>query len=196
MKSNVPEGKSGVWAVEKFTISEEEARFFNLRNRIQLLQGGGDRPVVPGIFTRLVRNGHVVMSDTPAEVEDLKDLEYNAKGHVLISGLGLGIAAEIAISCPDVTQVTVIEIDPDVVTLVGTHLCTRYKKSLVVLLGDIFKWKSPKGVRYGAVWHDIWDNICTDNLSEMQKLRRKFCRRAGWQGFWAYNDHLRAKRRW
>jgi len=196
IKSSIPEGKSGNWAVEKFIVSEQEATAFNLRNKIQLFQGRPDRPIKSGEYTRLVHNDSVVMSDTPAEVYDLIDLEYNAKGRVLISGLGLGIAAEIVLQIPLVTEVIVVEIDNDVVKLVGLHLCAKYEKSLVIVNDDIFKWKPMKGVRYGAVWHDIWGSICSDNLPEMKKLKSKFCRRADWQGFWAYYDHLRIRRCW
>jgi len=195
IKSSVPEGQSGVWKVEKFEISKEDARSYNLRNQIQLFQGRPYRPVEPGIFTRLMRNGTVVMSDTPAETEDLDWFAQNVIGNVLINGLGLGIAAEIALSKPLVSNVTVVEISEDVINLVGVPLSRKCPKdkSLVVILGDAFKWKPPKGVKYNTVWHDIWDNICSDNLVEMSKLRRKYCKRAQWQGFWAYYDHLRIK---
>jgi hypothetical protein len=41
-----------------------------------------------------------------------------------------------------------------------------------------------KGERYGMVWHDIWDSFCGDNLPEMTRLKRKYGRRADWQGCW------------
>jgi hypothetical protein len=31
-----------------------------------------------------------------------------------------------------------------------------------------------KGKRYDMVWHDIWDDICSDNLEGMAKLHRKY----------------------
>ena len=53
-----------------------------------------------------------------------------------------------------------------------------------IICADAFEWRPPKGVRYNAVWHDIWDDICTDNLPEMTRLHRKYGRRADWQGSW------------
>jgi hypothetical protein len=41
------------------------------------------------------------------------------------------------------------------------------------------------GTFYGAVWHDIWDNLSVDNLPQMTALKRKYGRRARWQGCWS-----------
>lgn len=53
-----------------------------------------------------------------------------------------------------------------------------------IINADAFAYKPPKSKRYGAVWHDIWANICADNLPEMHKLHRKYGRIADWQGSW------------
>lgn len=85
---------------------------------------------------------------------------------------------------PAVDKVTVIEISPDVITLVGSYLKEHFGARLEIIEADAFTWQPPRGVRYGAVWHDIWDNICSDNLPEMHKLHRKYGRRTDWQGSW------------
>jgi spermidine synthase len=173
IKSEIPEGQSGDWKIEKFIITEEDAKRYLLRSQI-----------------------HIVMSDTPAEIEDLWQLQYHAKGNILISGLGLGIALQIVLAKPLVFHVTVVEIEPDVIDLVGSYFIRKYAKRVKIIRANAFDWNPPKKFKYDVVWHDIWDDICTDNLAGMTKLRRKYCRRADWQGFWAYEDHLRAKRRW
>ena len=50
---------------------------------------------------------------------------------------------------------------------------------------DAFEYKPPKGKRYDAVWHDIWDGICTDNLKDMKKLHRKYGKNSNYQASWA-----------
>jgi hypothetical protein len=57
-----------------------------------------------------------------------------------------------------------------------------------------FEWKPPKGVRYDAAWHDVWDDICTDNLVGMRKLHRKYGKRCGWQGSWCRGECERSAR--
>lgn len=34
------------------------------------------------------------------------------------------------------------------------------------------------------VWHDVWDYIDANNLTQMHALHRKYGRRADWQGSW------------
>ena len=89
-KSNVPSGKKGRWKVEKFEITESQASL----HRIQCWTHGNSREVEPGTYTKLTRDGHVIMSDTPAEIRDHSYFIHIAKGAVLVSGLGLGIVTE------------------------------------------------------------------------------------------------------
>ena len=196
IKSDLPEGQAGNWRIEKFEITPGDAEFANMRAMVVAIQGGGHRPVEAGTYTRLMRGGTVVMSDTPAEVSDLKYIEWRAKGNVIIGGLGMGMAVEIALSKPEVDHVTVIEISPDVISLVAGHFTAKYGDRLAVIEGDIMTWKPKRGTKYDYAWFDIWDDICTDNLDEMDILKRRYKRRGAVVDFWAYGDHLRAVRRW
>ena len=42
--------------------------------------------------------------------------------------------------------------------------------------------------------HDIWDDICLDNLETMATLHRKYGRRCDWQGSWK-RDWLKYQQR-
>jgi spermidine synthase len=123
------------------------------------------------------------MSNTPSEFRDHREFIREAKRSksVLINGLGLGMCIE-AILESDVEDITVIENSLDVIALAAAH----YEKDprVKVIHCSAFDYIPPKGLRYGAVWHDIWDNICADNLEEMSKLHRKYGRRTDWQGSW------------
>lgn len=185
-KSSVPEGELGNWRVERFEVDKSGADLFNLR---QTLQGTGSRYILPGTYTRLVRGrSTTVMSDTRAELDDHWEIVYKAKDHVLIHGLGLGIVAQACLRKPEVTHVTVIEKSGDVIDLVAPHIADD---RLTVLHADALTWKPPKGQRYGAVWHDIWDDICGDNLEQMRFLHRRYGRRTDWQGSWCHKECIR-----
>lgn len=190
VQSIIPEGQSGPWRVEKFTVTEDEIKIFNLR--CMWSPGGAGRQMKAGDFTRLMRGGTVVMSDTPAEIRDHSYFVRIAKGNVLINGLGLGVCLQMILEKPEVEQVTVIEASEDVMALVAPHFDDP---RLTIHHASAFDWQPPKGVRYDAVWHDIWDNICTDNLPEMTKLHRKYGRRTDWQDSWCRDECLDAKRR-
>jgi hypothetical protein len=189
-RSKVPEGRSGEWAVQRFDVSAQAAAI----ERIRSMFSTGGRGVREGSYTRLVRGGHLWMSDTHDEWRDHIGLYARARGHVLLNGLGLGCAARMCASKPEVESVTVIEIESDVIALVAPSLAAEFGDRLTVIEADAFKWEPPVGVRYGAVWHDIWPDICPDNLTQMHTLTRRYARRADWQGSWCRSQCERARR--
>jgi hypothetical protein len=181
-KVDVPVGESGEWKVEKFKVEEEDVK--SQRMRAAFHPGEASRIVPAGEYTRLIHRGNVVMSDTPAEILDHLDFIQEAKGKVLINGLGLGVALNAILQKPEVEQITVIEISEDVVKLVGQHYLNKTNGKLKIIVADALLWRPEKGEKFDVLWHDIWDNICTDNLSQMSKLHRSYGRRCDWQGSW------------
>lgn len=181
----VPEGRSGDYSVERFTVSEQDAKFSTFSY--------SGRYVTAGTYTRLRRGRTVVMSDTPAERRDHAYFVSLATGSVLVNGLGLGMCIKAVLAKDDVAEVTVIEKSPDVIRLVAPALTDP---RLTIIEADALAWQPPKGKRYDAVWHDIWDNICADNLPDMHKLHRKYGRRTDWQGSWCRAECERQSREW
>lgn len=186
---DVPNGKSGDWEVLEFHVTESEAQIFNM----QQLFSGFSRPIYPGSYKKLIRGKLCIMSNTPAEVKDHVEFIYQARKseHILINGLGLGVALKAILESEQILSVTVIERSSDVIKLVASSFDDD---RVTIIEADAFEWKPPKGKRYGAVWHDIWDDISTDNIDEMSKLHRKYGRRADWQGSWCKSTCLRRRR--
>ena len=136
------------------------------------------------------------MSNTPDEIRDHRVFIHQAKGDILINGLGLGVILEILLPKPEVTSITVIEKDPEVISLVAPYF--KDEKKLTIINADALEYTSPKGKRYNAVWHDIWDDITLSNLKDMKKLHRKYGRKCDWQGSWARwmcEEHGRKEKR-
>jgi len=186
----IPEGRRGPWAVKRFAVTAQQSAFASLRAAIN----GGRGAVPAGKYTQLVHDRRgLVMSDTPDEKRDHYEAVYRAKGHVLINGLGLGMVLTAILKKPDVSRVTIVEIDEDVIGLVGSHFSDE---RLTIVHDSAFLYQPPKGERFGAVWHDIWDNICTDNLPEMTRLKRRYGRRADWQGCWSEAQCRREMKNW
>ena len=181
-KVNIPEGIAGNWKVVKFTVSPRDAELSTVRSMFSFTDGG--RSVPEGTYTGLYHGGTIVMSDTPSEIRDHLGAVYKAKGKCLVNGLGLGMVAAAMLSKPEVTHVTVIDISPEVIQLVGTTLKERYGDRLTIIQADAYTWQPPKGEVYDVAWHDIWNDLCEDNLPLMAKLHRKYGKRCGWQGSW------------
>lgn len=188
--SFLPTGTSGDYRIERFTVTGKE------------FQGFGARYVPPGEYTRLMRGGTVVMSDTPDEIRDHKYFIHKAEGVVLIAGLGIGMVANAVANKPEVTKVIIVEISEDVIALTGPALKAVHGDKIEIVHADILEWKPPRDLMFDAIWHDIWNFICADNLTDMAKLNRKFARRKtpdAFSGSWAQGlckDARRQANRW
>lgn len=173
-----PDGSCGEWRIETYTISKAESDFTKMRAVIQRR----DEYVPPGTYRRLVRGRTIVMSNTPMEIRTHNAFIQRATGKILINGLGLGMALTAILKKTDIESVRVIELAREVIELVGPSF--RDDPRVNIIQASAFDYQPKKGERFNAVWHDIWDAICSDNLPEMHKLHRKYARRADWQGSW------------
>jgi hypothetical protein len=173
----VPDGVSGDWAVETFQISKEESGWTAIRAFFH-----PEAFVSPGSYKKLTRRGTIVMSNTDMEIRTNLPIWSNGKGHVLVNGLGLGMVLHALLHKPEVTRVTVVENSPDVIRLVGP---TFSGSRVEIIQADALEYRPARGIRFGAVWHDIWDSMCADNLPAMEKLHRRYGRICDWQGSWA-----------
>lgn len=193
-KVNVPEAEKGDWRIKHITVSDEDEN----RGRTRACNPSSMGRFVPvGTYTMLYNKGSMWMSDTPDEMKDhLEPIsQARRKGeHVLINGLGIGMVAGAVAALENVTGVTVIENSPEVIALVGPSLTERFGSKVKIIEADSYTYAPPKGLRYSVVWHDIWIDLCTDNLQLMAKLHRKYGRRADWQGSWG-KELLQYRRR-
>jgi hypothetical protein len=187
-KSKIPEGQSGDWRIEKFTVTKEAAKDFN--RSMAWTPGMGGRQIMPGDHTRLMRGNQLVMSDTAAEIRDHVDPYVSAEGHTLLTGLGLGVVAKMIASRGEVKSLTIIEKSHDVIKLVKPHLRISRMK---IIEADIFTWKPHErfaelGIKqFDFAWFDIWDDFNEDFIAEKQKLYRRYGRWAKKKGNWLKN---------
>lgn len=196
----VPEGEFGTARVSRFEVSEAAAQLSAVRSAFQ---GGGRGYVPPGVYSQLIVNGRLWMSDTPDERRDHLEPLMEARQHgartALVSGLGLGMVVGGLLRLESIESVTVVELNTDVIQLVGRHyqqMAADLGKSFEVVCGDAMDPSAlfSPGSYWDIAWHDVWADLCTDNLDEMSAMARRYVRRVGWQGFWG-RDLLRQQRR-
>lgn len=195
MTVTVPEGEDGGMKIEKFTIGKNDIHNFR-----HSLDGRG---TAPGDYTRLMEewvDAHgrlrhrIWMSDTDAEKRDhyepVHAMQRAQAKRVLINGLGLGMVVGAALALDHVEHVDVVERDERVIRLVGSwydpervtiHHADAYEQAKA--------W--PKGTRWDVGWSDIWQDLCTDNLPDMTRLRRSYGGRCAWHDCWG--RHLLAE---
>lgn len=123
----------------------------------------------------LVRDGASWMSSTPFEFESQEIGIRFARGHVLIFGLGMGWAASACSCLPQVSRVTVVERDPDVLALheeLGTfgQLPQSAQAKLDVVLGDALEYRPDRPV--DLLMPDIWLPLVNDErLAEVRRMQ-------------------------
>lgn len=200
MTVTVPDGVSGDVAIRRHVVTRTDARFSAARAAYSF--GGFGRSVPEGTYTGLFRGGRLWMSDTPSEQDDhmpvIRQALRTDAQRVLINGLGLGMVVSALMQVPSVTHIDVVEIDADVIALVGEHyqkLAADAGKTLAIHHGDALAISWPRGTAWDLAWHDIWGDMCTDNLEQMAVLHRRYGRRVTWQESWSKQLLIR-QRRW
>lgn len=185
----------GVATVSHFFVDEDAARFANIRSMMNREESF--MRLSAGDYVRLVVNGELMMSDTDMEKRTNTEFIANAKGRVMIAGLGIGLILENLrdkIANGVVTSIVVYEKYQDVIDLVG-H---RYKDlPIEIRCEDIMTYRPKKGEVYDTIYFDIWPTISTDNLDDMRKLHLRWKShktKDAWMNSWL-RDHLRRMKR-
>ena len=103
--------------------------------------------------TNLKIKNKVVMVDDPLHQWGMEDLAKKAHGKVLVGGLGLGLVAHELAKNRKVSEIVVVEKNPDVLDLVTPLVPKRVK----VRRGDIFERKySESDGEYDTIILDLW----------------------------------------
>lgn len=186
--------------VERFEITEDQAMVDKMRAAFNPQRS--DRSTDPGTYTRLVVDGSIWMTDTPAEIRDHEAVDdamaWRRGGSMLIAGLGLGVVLRRAIVTHNFCYIDVVEIDPRVIRAVGAHyldLARERDCTLRLHHADIHQWRAPVGSWWDVGWFDIWETIKEDDMDEVRRLRNRFYRRLGWSGAWAQEERVAMRRR-
>lgn len=160
--------EKGVASITKFTFSESDNPFYNLR---QMMKRKHEHLMYEGTYVRLHVNGELVMSDTAMERITNTDFIQKATGKVLIAGLGVGLILKAILDKPEVTEVWVVEKYQDVIDLVSNRF---HHPKLNIVCADIFEYEMPNSQKFDTIYFDIWADISTDNLLEIRKLHSRF----------------------
>ena len=155
---------------------EIATRDWSLRiGRGVLAQGYWTPAVIVGEVPALVRNGEVWMSVTPLEVESAEIGIRLAQGHVLVMGLGMGWAAAATAMRSEVTAVTIVEQDPDVLALhaeldLFAQLPDDARAKLRIVEGDAYAYVPDAPVDF--LMPDIWLPLVNDGrIDEVRAMQ-------------------------
>jgi len=190
-KVDLPLGKHGDVAIGRINIFPNSGP--DIMYRLEQQVGVRGRSCPAGQYTALYRNGELWMSDTRAEIRDQEGCFRQVRrrgGRILVNGLGLGMFVKACLALPNVTHVDVVDIDPDVVALIGPHY---ESERCTIHLADAYEIQWPVGSHWTVAWHDIWQTIGTANGPEITRLKRKYGSRADYQEAWVKGEVKRMK---
>lgn len=94
-----------------------------------------------------------IMQDTPRECEEHTWVTQRT-GDVLIGGLGIGMVNIPLLASDDITSVTIIEKEQDVIDLVWEH-CAKDDR-FTLIHADVNTWEIPEDSHWDFAWFDTW----------------------------------------
>ena len=154
MADILPPQQKGVAKIEHYTVSKLDV----LR---ELMHGG---PAEEGKVAILRIGGRTMMSDTRHEKITNYGVVRQARGNVLIAGLGIGMILHPILKKPEVSHITVLEKEQDVIDIVQPSL---QSPKLTIVCADAFTWKPI--AKFDCIYFDIW----ADGSSDLAKIERK-----------------------
>jgi hypothetical protein len=188
----VPEGRRGDACVEHFEVREAQS---NLSAMIAQLSQENKwwEYVPPGRYARLTIGGKLFMTDSLFEKFAALPFIDNARGDVLVTGLGLGMVVPPLLATPELKSLTIIEKNPDVIDLVETPLRNFVEKHwcasrrLTIECADAYLWDGGDK-KYDTIFHDIWPTVNPANLMLFRRVEARYARwlsPGGWQDCWS-----------
>lgn len=195
MVNLIPARSQGVARIDHFEVSKAEATVSSIR---ALATRGREMGVMAGKYARLVVEGRLYMTDTQMEQVTNGAFLRNAKGNVLIAGLGLGMVLVPLLKNPDVNTILVLEKYQDVIDLVAPSFKEAIDdERLHIFNEDVTTWRPETDWEWDTIFFDIWPDICPDNMEQMRKLenRHRFhLAEGGWMESWSKREMRRNTR--
>ena len=111
-------------------------------------------------YLAVIKDDVVWMSTDPNEINTMDASIKKAKGRVLAFGLGLGYFPIMCASKKEVTSVTVVEKDREIINIFKKHILPHFehKEKITIIEDDAFKYAKGDLSKYDYLFIDIWHN--------------------------------------
>ena len=174
----IPNMKEKRWELKEDKYKPYEAFVYNDLEKME------DNRLIPQIgffdteftFPVVLENNREWMLITPNEIETMEEAVNEAKGRVLTYGLGLGYYAYMASQKQQVSSLTIVERDENVINLFEKYILPQFenKDKITIINEDAFKYaknqmnKDNYDFVFVDIWHDPSDGV--DMYLKMKKL--------------------------
>lgn len=175
----VPEGSVGNVSISHMVMEDERVQHEKLMSMMSFTSGYGRETydLQAGTYCKLINDGRKIieMTDTPMERRTNLEFIRNAHGSVLIGGLGIGMIIVPLLTRESVTDITVVEINQDIIDLVWSHIDALPRTcDLNIVCADVMTWRPENGIKFDSLYFDIWPDISGDNWDDMKKISRSW----------------------
>ena len=187
-------GKVNGWSVRHLQVTEAPAT---------RPKGCGMDEVAPGTYPALFDPfGEINMIASPVLIDDQREAVKDAAGHILVGGLGLGLVVGMLADVEDVTAITVVEINRDVISLVWDAYQNIEKARVVIgdakqpqrlLEHQVIKEQLEFFGPFSRVWLDLWPTDESSTVSERWQAIKNWSSVCDWVGVSAM---LRKQEQW
>lgn len=105
----------------------------------------------------IAKNSQVWMSLTPNEIFTQREALSLAKGSVLIAGLGMGWLTQRILESPEVSSVTQVEIEPEILNIFGKPLKEMFSDKISLINDNIWNYIENINLEiFDTILFDIW----------------------------------------
>lgn len=100
------------------------------------------------------------MNISPNEINTMAPSIKEAKGNVLVLGLGLGYYAFMVSEKDDVEKVTIIENDENIINIFNNYLFKFFphKEKIQIIKNDAYKFTNENAHKFNYIFVDLWHN--------------------------------------
>lgn len=131
-------------------------------------------------YPALLEDERIWMTITPNELETMKEPIERATGNVLTYGLGLGYFTYMVSEKSDVSSITVVELNEEVIEIFQNHIRPQFKHAskIKIVKDDAFNYAEKHMAKgcFDFVFTDLWHDV-SDGLDMFIKMKEyeKLC---------------------
>lgn len=176
----VPEVKEETWYFKYDKIDAYEGFMYNdlevLENEYFAEKSSFGFFQKPYKYLSVTEGDDIWMCVTPHEMETMEPSINEARGNVLVFGLGLGYYPFMISRKPNVNSITIVEKDPRVISLFKKYILPQfpYKEKITIIEEDAFSFLKKNDIesKFNYSFVDLWHNV-DDGISLYLRFKKE-----------------------
>lgn len=123
-------------------------------------------------YPAILEDDRIWMLITPNEIETMDKVINEVKGNILTYGLGLGYFPYMVSLKDNVSNITIVEKDKNVIRLFEKYILPQfiYKNKITIINDDAFNYEVNRKQKYDYIFTDLWHDV-GDGLSLYKKMK-------------------------